>query len=101
MYFPGAKLDDFGLSAVPGMTVSVAKGPAFEKLFKGKEALLPVVSVIDGIDVAWSPEAPAVLPTLGVSRGVVGTGGGQAPIDLSASIGWDFPLLTYKDYKLQ
>lgn len=100
MYYPGARLDDFGLSAAPGIGVSIAKGGTFEELFKGKELILGAVSLIDGVDVAWSPETPMKLPSLGVSKGVLSVGkSGTAVVALTAVAGWDFPLLSYRDGK--
>lgn len=102
MYYPGARLDDFGLSPVPGVAVSIAKGGTFEELFKGKELILGAVSAIDGVDIAWSPETPTKLPSFGVSKGVLSVGKrGTSVIALAATAGWDFPLLTYRDGKLR
>jgi hypothetical protein len=59
-----------------------------------------MVAVVDAIDVGWGFD-PKVWPTLGVSKGIISAGGGQHLLDVSATVGWDFPVLTYRDWKLQ
>lgn len=42
----------------------------------------------------WDPKTP---PTLGVSKGLLSTMvGGKALVELSASVGWSFPVLRYQ-----
>jgi len=102
MFLPDRTLKDFGLSAVPGITVSIAKGGAFEDLFKNMKSILPLVSVVDGIDVAWSPETPARWPTLGISKGLVSVGSaGNAVLTATATSGWDFPIVVYENGKVR
>lgn len=100
MLFPNTTLGDFGLSGVPGLTVSVSKGPRFDELFKKLPEIGLMVAVVDAIDVGWGFD-PKVWPTLGVSKGIISAGGGQHLLDVSATVGWDFPVLTYRDWKLQ
>ncbi|MFO0722212.1 MAG: hypothetical protein U1E65_00430 [Myxococcota bacterium] len=99
MLFPSSELGDFGLSAVPGMTVSVGKGPRFDSLFEKMPEIGTMVAAVDSIEVGWGFD-PKVLPTLGVSKGLVGGEGGKALLEVSASVGWDFPVLTYRQWKL-
>lgn len=103
MLFPGTTMGDFGLSAVPSITVSVAKG---EKTNDYLKTLPPDVqtmcSAVDALDVAWNFDTKT-LPTFGVGKNLFSLPGkGQgAYVDVSAMLGWDIPVLTYKDWKLQ
>lgn len=93
MLFPNMVWADFGLTPVPAIGVSVSKGGTFDDLFKGYEELLPLVKVVDGIDVAWSPGAPTRLPTLGVSKTLKSVGPeGSSLLELTAMACWDLPL---------
>lgn len=102
MVFPDAKLTDFGLSAVPAITASVAKGNAFNQLFEKHPTLLAATRVIDGIDISWSPASPNKIPTFGVAKSLF-TKEGSIPrlFDFSALAGWDFPIITWVDNKVR
>jgi len=99
MLFPKANLDDFGLSPVPGITVTLAKGNNFNEIFKGYPKLLTATKVIDGIDISWSPATPAKVPTFGAAKSLFTKEGNIASlVDFSAVAGWDFPLVTWANY---
>lgn len=102
MFFPQAGLDDFGLSPIPAITASVAKGNAFNQLFEKFPKLLTATRVIDGVDISWSPAAPNKLPTFGVAKSLY-TKEGTIPtlVDFSATAGWDFPIITWANHKLR
>lgn len=56
------------------------------------------MAAVDAIEVGWGFD-PKVLPTLGVSKGLISGEGGKALVEVSASAGWDFPVLTYRQWK--
>lgn len=96
MFHPHSSLRDFELDPAPGVSVSISKGGAFEDIFSGKEALLPIVNV-DGIDIGYSPAEPGELPTIGISKGILSAGpAGNALIAVSATSGWDFPIFMWQ-----
>lgn len=100
MFYPATKLSDFALSGVPGLTVSLGKGPGFDQAAEKLPGLAQSTALIDSVEVAWNFD-PKTLPTLGFSKGLIGTGGKnkKALLEASATTGWDFPLLTYTNWK--
>lgn len=102
MLFPNAKLDDFGLSPVPAITASIAKGNTFNQLFDKFPKMLAATKVIDGVDISWSPATPNKLPTFGVAKSLY-TKEGTIPtlVDFTATAGWDFPIITWVGNKVR
>jgi hypothetical protein len=101
MLLPGTTLNDFVLTAVPGITVSVSKGKKFDALVQKVPEVGPMCMLVDALDVAWGFDTKK-LPTFGVGKNIVSVEGKTAHfVDVSAMVGWDFPVLTYKGWKIQ
>ncbi|MFO0581489.1 MAG: hypothetical protein U0229_04375 [Anaeromyxobacter sp.] len=99
MFYPKTKLSDFATSPAPGLTVSLGKGPGFDKAAEKIPGLAQATALVDSIEVGWNWD-PKTLPTLGFSKGLVATPAkGKALLAASASGGWDFPILTYANWK--
>jgi hypothetical protein len=99
MFYPNTRLADFGLSPEPGLTLSLGKGPGFDKAAEKIPGLAESTALVDSIEVGWNWNVNT-LPTLGFSKGLASTSaGGKALLDVSASGGWDFPVVTYANWK--
>ena len=79
--------------------MSLGKGPGFDKAAEKIPGLAQATALVDSIEVGWNWD-PKTLPTLGFSKGLVATPAkGKALLAASASGGWDFPILTYANWK--
>jgi hypothetical protein len=92
-YYPKRALD-FGLSGVPELGISLAKGGAFDEAVDKFKAL-GVLSAVDSLDVAWDFDT-AHIPGFGISKEIISVGPeGKSLFSASGTVSWSIPIVHY------
>jgi hypothetical protein len=94
-FYPGRTLADFGLTPIPELGFSLAKGGAWDEAVK-KMPPLSTLALVDSLDVAWDFDIKHI-PAFGISKELAhfGPTNTKGIFSASANVGWGIPILVY------